>query len=181
MVPWVQKWELTRSIECVESPRHIAICSMLRKLFRRKIAHCMSGDIFLPRGMSVMQSDQTINEVWSNQLTVHKSRNPETLKPWKLHPGWPKSCSISQCELFGVIFFEFWLLVEEIWSKECRRVFVYRFLTPTSHVKSTVNNSMRISVLCKNDGPVPLFPPPAMPVRPIPHPSSQCPSLDPPI
>lgn len=35
---------------------------------------------FLPWGMSAMQSDWMIDEVWSNQLTAHKSWNLETLK-----------------------------------------------------------------------------------------------------
>ena len=43
------------------------------------------------------------------------------------------------CKSFGIFCFKFQSLVEEILSKEYRHVFVYKFLMPISHMKSTVS------------------------------------------
>ena len=130
MVPCIRKWDMTRLIDRSETSTHIAIWSLLRNFDSRRMVHCISDEIFVPRGMTTKQ----LASAAQNDILFTRHPNSETLEIcWMLLGQWwwpPVSFSTS----FGIVSGEKCRFVVELWLIDCCESLVTVFFNKNSHV-----------------------------------------------
>jgi hypothetical protein len=72
---------MTRLIDRSETPTHIAIWSHLRNFDSRRMAHCISDEIFVPRGMTTEHLASAVQKITGDILFTGHS-NSEILETY---------------------------------------------------------------------------------------------------
>ena len=103
MAPCTRKWDITRLIDRSETSRHIAIWSLLRNFDSRRIAHCISDEILVRRGMTTEQLVSAAQKITGD---IYIYRTLLFRKSWSLLSA-ARSLMMTSGRFFRVVWYSF--------------------------------------------------------------------------